>query len=373
MQNIKTIKIYQEQLLLGLTTVNKAVSTKTVLPILSNILLTFSNKKLTLFATDLEISIETTVNFEEGDDFQTTVPSTLFTNLISTMPSQLITLEYDDVKDNLKVIGLKSKHNIKCISSKDYPAKPADIENKLFEIDTSSFKDSISRILFAASEEDTKPVLSSIVFSIEDEKIVAYATDGFRASLRTILLPTSLSETRSINIPSYAISEASKILNGDVIEFYSSENSIVLKSSVTSIFCQLIEGKAPDYTLINTFVENINSTILKVNTVELNLLCKQADLFVSQESSRNLKLEVDSSGLTISSASLQVGDSVGKINGVFQGQPIRVVLSALYLREFLEAVKLPYLTIKLKDGKSPVVFVLEELPNYFHMMMPIVN
>ena len=160
---MQTVKIQQEQLLLGLTTVLRAISTKNVLPILSNILLTFTDKKLTLFATDLEIGIETSVDAEESTPFKTTVPARLFTDLISTMPGQLIVLEYDEANENILVNGLKSRHNIKCISAENYPAIPEKVNSKLFEIDSILFKTTISRILFAASDEESKPAVRRLV------------------------------------------------------------------------------------------------------------------------------------------------------------------------------------------------------------------
>jgi DNA polymerase III subunit beta len=368
---MKTAKIYQDQLLAGLNTVNRAIGTHGILAILSNVLMTFSEKDLTLFATNLEIGIETIVPAEKCEPFKTTVPAKLFYDLIATMPGQLITLEYDDLTDNIKVNGTKSHHNIKCISAVDYPESKRPDSLEVFSIDSTVFKQTISRVLFAASEEENKPVLSSAVFSIEEDQLVIYATDGFRASLRTIPMKGLHAYERKIIIPSMAVSEAAKIASEESAVFSLTNSTVVIKCGRNTIFSQLIDGKAPDHKLIDTLIQSIQTTTVRVNTGELSMLCKQADLFASKDDKKYILISADLTGLSITASAQQVGDSEGHVNATVEGSPLKISLSSAYVREFIDAAKTPTITIKMKDARSPSVFYVDDLLGYWHMIMPV--
>lgn len=370
---MKIAKIYQDQLLNGLNSVSKAVGS-TTLAILNNILMTFTEKGLILFATDLEIGIETVVATEQSEKFSTTIPAKIFADLVTTMPGQLIELSYDEDSDNMLVKGTKSKHNIKCISAKDYPKPRIEKVKESFSFDTSLFKATISRVLFSASEEgDSKPVLASVIFAVRKDNVVIYATDGFRASLRDIPNPKGTEyEEATVIVPSSIVAEAAKIVSGDKVTFSLAPNMVTMKSGKTTIYGQLIEGNAPDYNMIQELIGSIKATSIKMNTAEFANLCKQADIFSSKEESKRLLLDVDLDGATVSGEAQQIGNSSGKIIAPVIGVATKIQLSSAYIREFLEASKCATITLCLEDSRKPVVFFIDELPGYWHMLMPVV-
>lgn len=368
---MKSAKIYQEQLITGLSTVNRAISSHVVLAILSNILLTFTEKNLTLFATDLEMGIETVVPCEQSEPFTTTIPAKIFNDLIATMPGQLIELQYNEDTDTMTVKGSKSVHNIKCIPPVDYPKPLGKIPKELFSLDTTNFKATVSRILFAASEEDNKPVLNSVVFSVEDEQIVIYATDGFRASLRKLLVPTAKLEASKIIIPSIIVSEAAKVFTGDAVAFSFTSNLAIFKCGKTKVYGQIVDGKAPDHLLIQQMIDSITQSTINLSVTDFGLLCKQADIFVSKDEKKFLHLSIDLTGMTVTGSAQQIGDSTGRINGLVTGAPIEISVSSTFLREFLDAAKTPSIKMCMKDSRSPIVIYLDELPGYWHMIMPV--
>lgn len=368
---MKNVSIFQEVLIGGINTVNRAVSQRVVIPILSNILLKFTKKNLTLFATDLEFGIETVVPCEQSEAFETTIPAKIFSELIATMPGQLIHLEYNEDNDTLTIKGAHSTHNIKCIPSNDYPKPSTEKFKEAFILDTTVFKSSISRILFAASEEDNKPVLSSVIFSVEKGQIIIYALDGFRASLRTIPVEEQVAIPDKIIIPSLVVSEAAKIALGPNVSFGFTQTTVVMKSGKTTIYGQIVDGKAPDHKLIEVLVSGIKDCSVVVNTAELSLLCKQADIFASKNDTQNILLETDLTGISVIGNANQIGDSNGHANATVTGAAVKISLSSAYLREFLEASKSPSVTINMADSKRPVVIRITELPGYWHMIMPV--
>lgn len=368
---MNSAKIVQEDLLTGLNMVNKAIGARVVMPILLNICLTFNKEGLTLFATDLELGIETTVPCKKNDTFTTTIPAKIFTDLIATLQSQVIDLQYNEETETMTVKGTKSKHNIKCIPSKDFPKPPAKNSKEMFSLETTAFKTSISRILFSASEEDNKPVLKSVIFALEKKEVVIYATDGFRASLRTLPVKGLKVESTKIIIPSIVVSEAAKVVDGEKVSFSFNQNLVTITSDKTKVYGQVVAGKAPDHKLIEQMIQGIQSVIVKVNTAELLNLCKQADIFASKDELKFLRMDTDLTGITITGNAQQIGDSTGKINAAVTGAPMNISVSSSFLREFLSAIKTPEVQINMKDSKSPIVVYAEEVPGYWHMIMPV--
>lgn len=371
---MKSISILQSNLSLGLSTVSHAISTHSTIPILLNIHLSFSKKYLTLFSTDLEIGIETKVICEKSEPFTTTVPANVFIELVNTIPAdQIINLDFDEALNNMQIKVGKSVHNIKCIPADDYPKPPANKAVETFTLDLQTFKDTVSRVLFAASDEDAKPVLASAIFCVEPDKIVIYATDGFRASLRTLLVDTKVTpdEELKIVIPSFAISEAAKIFREDNVIFSFGDTIFILQCGRTKIFSQVVAGNPPDYNLIQLLVDSVKETSVKVSCPEFSMICKQADIFARKDENQFLKITTDLTGITITGNAQQIGDSTGNINALVVGPSITMSVSSAYLREFLTAAKTSMIEMRMKDPRHPLVIYIEELPGYFHMLMPV--
>lgn len=368
-----TVKIQQSLLLGGLQTVSKAINSHIILSILSNVLLTFTDSALTLSVTDLQIGIETTIPIEScSAPFSTTIPAEIFTGLIETIPDEVVELKYNEDTCNMEVIGKRSKHNISCVSSNDFPELPKHPSKSILKIDTKLFVSTISRVIFSSSNDMNKPVLNSVILSMEDDQLIAYSTDGFRMSLRSITLPAKIPNPIKVNIPVLAASRMVDTLSGEYISFYLTENTITAISGNTIIHSQIVDGKAPDYKLIQTLVSSVERIAVKVDANEFSLLCKQANIFASKDEHKFLKMDMDLTGITISSNAQQIGNSKGHINVIVEGQPISIAVSSEYIREFLNASKASLITIKVENHNKPVVFYIDELPGYWHMIMPIV-
>lgn len=373
-KNKKSATITQEQFAYGISVVSKAVSNKSVLPILSNVRLLFSHNNLTIFGTDLEIGIVTKVSCEFCDEFETTVPAKMLSDLLATVQGQNLKIEYDEVEGTFEVKGARSKQKIRTLPASSFPDIPS-VDAPWFHLPASEFKPTIQRIVFSASESESQPVLSSVVFRLENERLTIFAADGFRSAYRFFEVPNLYKDgSKTVIVPANSVGIAASIAEGANIDFHLMESSIAFQSGATIVFSQTIGGKAIDEKMIHQVVESVllaeDASFIVVNTKEFSALCKQAEIFSEKNENKLLRVSIQGTKLTISAEGQEIGSSEGYIEGQGSQGSVETGMNSAYLREFLNACKSEFLKITTKP-KNPIVFVVPEFDEYYHMIMPI--
>lgn len=367
---MKTVQISQDQLSFVLKTVSPAVQQNGILPILSNIKFTFKKNQLKAFATNLEIGIASTVPCEFSDDFITTVPAKLFSDLIATMPGQMIFLSYDEDKLSMELKGERSKQVIKCISAENFPAEPPKKELS-FKLDQALYKSAIDRIAFSASDNDSQPVLASVVFHMDKNSLTVFALDGFRASAKQFDMEKEFEGTSYCVIPSETVAISARSLTGTDVSFYIHDNLIAFKSEETIIYAQIVAGKPPAHDLILKVVDGIRkdktSAKALVNVKEFSLLCKQAEIFAARNDRNLVAIKIDQNKIYLHAEGSEIGVSEGELNSESTGKS-EIGLNAKYLREFIDAAKCEKISLNFSSN-SPMIFEIPEIDNYYHMIM----
>jgi len=210
------LTVSQQQLAHGLSIVTRAVSPRSTLPVLNNILLATDEGRLRLSATNLELGITKWIGAQIQEEGSITIPARIFSDLIGTLPGNNVELTLNTRTQTLNIHCGASNFDIKGIDAQEFPPMPVpDLQNSV-ELNIADFKEMIQQVSFAASTDEARPVLQGVMMEIGNNEIGLAATDGFRISVKKASLSTPISTPVKVIIPARSLSELARIAtNGD--------------------------------------------------------------------------------------------------------------------------------------------------------------
>lgn len=358
----------RDKLIKAIGIVSRIVGTKASLPILSNILLTTDKGRLKISTTDLELGIETWIGSKIEKNGSITVPSRLFSEFINSINSEKISLVAHDNK-----IIISSKENktlIKGLEANDFPLIPT-IKKPLVVITVNSqrLKQALEQTVFSCAVDETKPVLSGILFQLKPKQIVLAATDSYRLAESVITDNTTNKEINFI-IPKRTANELARIIEDskEEVKIKISSNQVSFEYKEIYFISRLIEGTFPDYKQI--IPKNFNTSI-ELDKNQLYQCLKTASLF-SRDSANNIKISLKNKLVEINSTSQQLGENHSKLNTIkASGKEVSFSVNALFLLEALSNIQEATIKLEIVDKHSPILLKPQKDSNYFFLIMPL--
>ena len=369
------VSVSQQQLAHGLSMVSRAVSPRSTLPVLGNVLLATDEGRLRLAATNLELGISCWIGAQIGEEGSITVPARLLSDLVNTLPSDTVQLAVNTATFTLSVKCGTSATEIKGIDAQEFPPMPASDPKDGIHLKVSDFKEMVSQVAFAASSDEARPVLQGVQTTIGGNTITLAATDGFRISVRKTDLSESAPKPFVMLIPARALNELARIAqDGEGILSLITppgRGQVIFHLENAELVSQLIDGNFPDYKVI--LPRNFKTQTI-VSTAAFLKACKQAEIIARNGNNvvrLNLQKYDDRPGeIEVSSQTEETGSNENKIDANVEGPSIVVALNVRYLREVLEVVKTPNLVLQTNDNKSPVQIQSVGDENFQHVIMP---
>jgi DNA polymerase III subunit beta len=369
------VSVSQQQLAQGLSIVSRAVSPRSTLPVLANVLLATDEGRLRLAATNLELGISCWTGAQIQEEGSITVPARLLTDLVSTLPNDTVHLSVNSSTCTLSVRCSSSSTEIKGIDAQEFPPMPATDMSEGVRIKVSDFKEMVQQVTFAASTDEARPVLQGIQTTVNAEDIVMAATDGFRVSVRKLPLTSPVRKTMSMIIPARALNELARIATdgeGEVCMIIpSGRGQVVFRLDSAELVSQLIDGSFPDYKVI---VPRAFKSHTIVSTASLLKACKQAEI-IARSGNNVVRLALqpntDRPGqVELSAQSEETGTYETKIDATIEGPALVVAFNVRFLREVLEVIKTPNLVLETNDHKSPARVEAVGDESFQHVIMP---
>ena len=370
------VTVLQENLAQGLSIVSRAVSPRTTLPVLSNILVATDEGRLRLSATNLELGITGWVGAKIEEEGSTTVPARTFTDLVSTLPSGPVNLSLDVATQTLNVRSGTSNTDIKCIDAQEFPPLPVTEAEEAILLKVNDFKEMVQQVAFAASQDEARPVLMGVLVNVEGDQIVMAAADGFRLSERKATLAQPAPQPVSIIVPARALSELARIAaDGEenvAMMLPKGRGQVVFRVKEVELVSQLIDGTFPDYKQIipRTYKSR---TILPAQA--MLKACKQAEIF-AREGSNVARLNIKSTGelepgeVEISAHSEETGSNETVVAATVEGQGLLIAFNVRFLREVLEVIKTPNVALETTTPNAPGVIRPVGDDSFVHVIMP---
>ena len=205
------VTILQENLARGLGIVSRAVSPRSTLPVLANVMIATDEGRLRLSATNLEMGITCWIAARIEEEGSTTVPARTFVDLVSTLPGEQVALSLDSSTQTLNVRSGTSTNDIKGIDAQEFPPIPVPDMEGAMQLNVVDFREMIHQVAFAASTDEARPVLMGVLVIVEGDQITMAAADGFRLSVRSATLSTPAPQPVNIIVPARALSELARI------------------------------------------------------------------------------------------------------------------------------------------------------------------
>jgi DNA polymerase-3 subunit beta len=377
-KNIVKIICKQQDLSRGLSAVSHAVSSRSTLPILSNILLTTDHGRLKLSATNLEIGINCWVDAQIEEEGTTTVPAKLLTDLVSSLPQAPVEMALVEDTNTLNVKSLGSTANIKGMDASEFPLIPnAEDGEPPVVLEAMLLKEIIAEVAFAAADDDSRPVLTGVLVQVGGEKITLAAADAFRLAVRVAALPGDDHPRGDILIPARTLTELARILPSEgMVEMIVTPNrsQVLFHTQNLDLVSRLIDGTFPNFRQI---IPKEHSTRAVVETKQFAEAIKRAALF-ARDSSNITRIKINAGendglepgSITVEATAEDLGDNTSTINAAVDGPELQIIFNVKYLADVLTVVGTPEVALEANAATKPGVIKPVGADDYTYVIMP---
>lgn len=365
----------QENLSHGLGVVQRAVATRTTLPITQHVLVSTDGGRLKLSATNLEIAISTWVGAEVIEEGAITVPARLLTDFVNSLNRQTIEIKSTETGVGIELKGNQVHATVNGNDANEFPPIPTIGEGVSTQVSPKALRDAIHSVVFAAASEDSRPVLTGVNVELSEDKLTLAAADGFRLAVTHCSLSEPVSEQLSVIVPSRTLSEVERLIEGDdpiSIVITPQRSQILFKMKNTEVVSQLIQGTFPNYSQL---IPESRDTRVVVSLSELQRATKTAAIF-AKDGSGIVRLQVELAGsgpngkLVISSRAEEIGDNEGEIQAEIEGAPGRIAFNSRYLADVLNVLSQEKVALEITSSSSPGLIKASDDDNNIHVVMP---
>ena len=368
--------VSQQNLAHGLSIVSRAVSTRSTLPVLSNVLIATDEGRLRLSATNLELGITCWISARIEEEGSTTVPARTFTDLVSTLPVDQVSLTLNTRTQALNVRCGASTSDIKGIDAQEFPPFPAPDLTDGVMLNVADFREMVQQVVFAASTDEARPVLMGVLVTVAGSEITLAAADGFRISERRAVLANPVSQDLTAIIPARALSELARVASDpeQTIQMLipKGRGQVIFHMKDVELVSQLIDGNFPPYKQV---IPRTYKTRTVISAGEMLKACKQAEI-IARDSTNVARIDIKPAGemkpgtVEISAQSEETGSSEATVDATIEGAPLLIAFNVRFLREVLEVIKTPNVSIETTQANSPGTIRPVGEDNFLHVIMP---
>ena len=287
------LQVTQENLNKALGAVSRVANSRGTLPILANVLIKTTNNRLSLAATNLDIAITHYIGAKVSEEGSITVPARLMQDFVNSLPEGVITLDLQDTK--LHVTTDKYQSVVNGIVADDFPVMPAISAGKKWSVEGASFKKGLQQVVFAASNDETRPVLTGVLLQTIDGKLHMAATDSYRLAEKQL---GTNKEDVQILVPANAMQDLLRLL-GDAeekVHVTHDDQQVLFQVGDVELVTRLVDGKYPDY---KKLIPEKFATSARLKRADLVNVTKVSSLF-ARESAGSVTIEVDEAAKQLS-------------------------------------------------------------------------
>jgi DNA polymerase-3 subunit beta len=359
------ITVPKDELVSALGVVSRAVSTRTSVQILSGILIEARDGELKLAATDMELSLRATASAHTEGDGAIVLPGKTLVDIARLLPGDEVTIEHKPAESVVHVTAGSAEYTLHTYNPEDFPRLPELDAVQTFVVDRESLLETIHRVARAASRDESRPVLTGILVSFRDGKIIMAATDSYRLAVKETELGGSAPELEAI-VPSRALQELARIAAaGETIEVGVHENQVLFSLEGVWLTTRRIDGQFPNY---RQLLPEAFEHELTLPRVELLDVVRRAAVMIQRATP--LQLRFAEGELTVIARTQDVGESKESMPVGFTGDTLEIGFNADFLRDGLESMDGDDVRLKLISPLRPAV-IQGEGDDFTYLVMPI--
>lgn len=351
----------REELSRSLQIVLRSVGARAGIPALSGVLLELGDEDLALTTTDLELTTRARVAIT-GEAGEIVVPARLLADIVRNLPAE----DVEIVSENgtVRVAGGRARFDLRSLQAEDFPKVQAADDAKELTIDSAQLARALGQVVPAASKDETRPVLTGVLFEGDGDALRVVATDSYRLAVRTIEAPGA--GDLKLLVPSRAVGEVARLAEEGEVRVEASTSQVGFHLGSVLVQSRLIEGEFPSYQQL--LPDDLPSHLTIDREPFLGALKRVA---VLAQDATPVFIEFEEGRIRISCQSQGVGDAVEEIDGDYEGDSMRVAFNPQYLEAGIEAVQGDQARIELSDPQRPAVVRGPESGDFTYLLMPI--
>ena len=368
--------IKKDILLDALLKVSKAISTKNLIPVLAGIKFELKKKKLTLTASDNDITIQTTIEGLNEEDFKIEnegsiiIQGKYILDIVRKLPDEYINVEVID-ELQIMIFTENSEFNLNGISESEYPNIGLEESKKKIDINSGLFKNIVYQTAFTTSNEESKPILTGINFNIAGNILEVNSTDSYRLARKIVELEKSSEENYNIVIPSRNILEFTKILgdNDEIVELHIFNNKILFKNGNLKFESRLINGTYPN---TSNLLPEDSFLVVSTNLSDFYNVIDRVSILTSDKEKNIVTLETSGNTLTLKSSSAEIGRVEEKmVINKNSKEDIKISFSAKYMMEALKSFSTETVDLHFVGEIKPILIKSTEDSTLTQLVLPI--
>jgi len=332
--------------------------------------------RLKLATTNLEIALTCWVGAQVEEEGAITVPARLLTDFVSSLPSDRIDMTVAPRARQLKLECARNKATIGGMDAEDFPPIPSIDGAGAIELDPQSLHKAITQVVFAAATDDSRPVLTGIHMLLEQDQLTLAAADGFRLAVHRLTLPQPVPQRTEIIVPARAVTELNRLLSDEEgpvqVILNAGRTQVLFRLKGVEMVAQLIQGTFPNY---QQLIPQSWSCRAIMDRAELLRETRIAAIF-ARDGSGVVRLQIFPGGeltqgkLSVSARAEEVGDHMGELDAVVEGESAKIAFNSRYLLDVLQVMSYERVVLEVTSPSSPGILKPSDSDEYIHVVMP---
>ena len=359
------ISVPREDLTRHLGVVARAASTRTTVQVLAGVLLRATEGRLELAATDMEISLRSSLEAAVESEGAVVVPSKLLADLVRLLPADDVSIEHRSGEGVVEIVSGAATYRLHTYNAEDFPRLPETSSVELMSVDADAVLETAGRVSRAASRDESRPVLTGILVRFEGEKLVMAATDSYRLAVKETAMGSSGPDLDAI-VPARALGELTRIAQGsEGLEIGVLENQVVFTTDGVLLTTRRIEGQFPNYRQL--LPESFEHELTLPRDEVLEVVRR-----VSVMAQRNapIRLRFAEGELAVSAQTQDVGEARETMPAPYSAEPLEIGFNPDFFRDGIESVEGDEVRLKLISSLRPAV-IQGEGDDFSYLIMPI--
>ncbi len=353
----------------ALGVVGRGLSSRSTLPILSGILMSAdSSGEVTLQATDLEVSIKETLSLAGVERPGAAVlPGKLLGDIVRSLPEAAVTIDVDG--EMAAITCLQSSFALRVLPHEDFPKFPHVESETMVSLPAGTAKETIKHVSKAVSRDETRPVLTGILVTVEGPQIKMVATDSYRLAVKESEIEGGCAEKLEVVIPAKVLEEVARVSGGNEdISLGVAENQIVFSFGRTVFVTRRIDGAFPNY---RQLIPKESETKVSVAREELIAAVKRVSLLAQHNTPLRITVRAEDQTVSLSATSHEVGDASEDLMATVEGKDVEIAFNHVFLLDGLAAAGGETVDIDIVSPLKPGVITSPRDDGFLYLLMPV--
>lgn len=359
------LSINQSELLKALTIVQKGITSRSTLPVLSGVFVQTVGDEVTFQTTDLELSIQYTTTALVEEEGSTVLPGKLIVDIVKNLPDAAVHVESNE--DNAIISCESSSFSIRCLNPLDFPGFPKVDPTQTIVVPFEDFSTMAKKVCRVVSRDESRAILTGVYIEVEEKTLKMVATDSYRLAVTETPIETDTEDFNAVLAGGFVSDLASLPKTGEDIQLSLSENQIVVSYAGTVFVNRRIEGRFPNY---KQLIPNSYETRCLVDKSALSGAVKRASLL--EHTGSQVRVSVNAASQTIQlTTNQEVGSTQEIVKAEIEGADVEIGFNSHYMNEGLTAMESSEVFLEIQSPLKPGIMKGAGEENYLYLVMPV--